>query len=176
MPTIRGSDKGSKKRYAGVINIGGQKELIFKGLETVRNDWTVLAKEFQKTLYQMIFEQQSYQHYIRDLVKQVHNQAHDELLVYRKRLRRPLLEYSKTNPPHVKAAKKLELELDKTLGKGDVIEYVITTNGPEPIAYRKSRIDYQHYIDKQLKPIADSILCFLGDSFEKNVQKQMELL
>ncbi len=176
MPTIRGSDKGSKKRYAGVINNNNQKELVFKGLETVRNDWTLLAKNFQKTLYEMIFEEQSYQEYIGKVVQQVQSQQHDNWLIYRKRLRRSLAEYSKTSPPHVKAARKLQFELDQPLGKGDVIEYVMTTNGPEPIAYRKSRIDYQHYIDKQMQPIADSILCFLGDSFEKNVQKQIELL
>lgn len=29
--------------------------MIFKGLETVRTDWTPLAQEFQQTLYKMIF-------------------------------------------------------------------------------------------------------------------------
>jgi DNA polymerase-2 len=31
-------------------------------------------------------------------------------------------------------------------------------------------IDYQHYIDKQLKPIADSILVLLDLSFDSIVQ------
>ncbi len=29
---------------------------------------------------------------------------------------------------------------------------------PEPLEYRRSAIDYEHYIDKQLRPIADAIL------------------
>ena len=48
MPTIRGSDKGSKKRYAGVVRRSGEDELVFKGLENVRTDWTRLARDFQR--------------------------------------------------------------------------------------------------------------------------------
>jgi len=46
MPTIRGSEKGSKKRYAGMVeNKASERELKFKGLENVRTDWTQLAKD-----------------------------------------------------------------------------------------------------------------------------------
>ncbi|MEZ5569741.1 MAG: DNA polymerase II [Halioglobus sp.] len=39
MPTVRGSDKGSKKRYAGVVaDASGEERLVFKGLENVRTD------------------------------------------------------------------------------------------------------------------------------------------
>ncbi len=44
------------------------------------------------------------------------------------------------------------------------IEYVITVNGPEPKEYSKSPIDYQHYIDKQLKPVEDAILPLLANN------------
>jgi DNA polymerase elongation subunit (family B) len=30
----------------------------------------------------------------------------------------------------------------------------------------KTQIDYDHYIDKQLQPIADAILCFYNTSFD----------
>jgi DNA polymerase-2 len=48
MPTMRGSDTGSKKRYAGLSGSGAGEKLIFKGLETVRTDWSELAKQFQQ--------------------------------------------------------------------------------------------------------------------------------
>ncbi|HID5576809.1 TPA: DNA polymerase II [Klebsiella pneumoniae] len=38
MPTIRGADTGSKKRYAGMIQEGDAQRMVFKGLETVRTD------------------------------------------------------------------------------------------------------------------------------------------
>lgn len=55
------------------------------------------------------------------------------------------------------------------------IEYLITLNGPEPHEYRNSPIDYQHYIDKQLKPVADAILPFIGTDFETLSAPQMGL-
>ena len=51
MPTIRGADTGSKKRYAGLIQEGDKQRMVFKGLETVRTDWTPLAQQFQQELY-----------------------------------------------------------------------------------------------------------------------------
>ena len=39
-----------------------------------------------------------------------------------------------------------------------------------------SDIDYQHYIDKQLKPIADSILVFLDERFDEIIDQQLTLL
>lgn len=56
MLTIRGSEEGSKKRYAGLIATSdGREELVFKGLESARTDWTRLAQQFQQNLYLRIF-------------------------------------------------------------------------------------------------------------------------
>jgi DNA polymerase-2 len=45
MPTVRGSEEGSKKRYAGLVRRkDGSDDLVFKGLETVRTDWTPLRR------------------------------------------------------------------------------------------------------------------------------------
>ncbi|EEG86687.1 hypothetical protein PROPEN_00980 [Proteus penneri ATCC 35198] len=52
MPTIRGMETGSKKRYAGLSN----DKMVFKGLETVRTDWTPLAqKNFNKSFIHAFF-------------------------------------------------------------------------------------------------------------------------
>ncbi|MGS2717184.1 DNA polymerase II [Eionea flava] len=176
MPTIRNSEKGSKKRYAGRIRKGVDSELVFKGLEAVRTDWTVLAKRFQTALYQKIFDRQTYQSYIVDTVNNVLSGAYDDDLLYQKRLRRDVLNYQKSNPPHIKAAKKYQAHCGEAMHKGDLIAYVITVNGPEPVDYLQSSIDYQHYIDKQLKPIANSILGFLDDDFERIIDTQLRLL
>jgi DNA polymerase-2 len=92
MPTIRGSTTGSKKRYAGIIKkiseVDGKlifnEELVFKGLETVRTDWTNLAKEFQRTLYLMIFKGEPYKDYICSTVAKLLSSDYDERLVYKK--------------------------------------------------------------------------------------------
>uniref|UniRef100_UPI0027D32B32 DNA polymerase domain-containing protein n=1 Tax=Klebsiella pneumoniae TaxID=573 RepID=UPI0027D32B32 len=89
MPTIRGMETGSKKRYAGLSH----DKMVFKGLETVRTDWTPLAQAFQKELYTRIFNQQPYQQFIRDYVADTLLGKYDDRLVYRKRLRRKLSDY-----------------------------------------------------------------------------------
>ncbi|MDR8449045.1 hypothetical protein FOJ93_20015, partial [Acinetobacter baumannii] len=104
-PTIRGADTGSKKRYAGMIQEGDAQRMVFKGLETVRTDWTPLAQQFQQELYLRIFRNQPYQDYVRETIARLMNGELDEQLVYRKRLRRPLAEYQRNVPPHVRAAR-----------------------------------------------------------------------
>jgi DNA polymerase-2 len=104
----------------------------------------------------------------------------DEQLVYRKRLRRKLEQYVKNIPPQVRAAR-LADELRQQQGlapryqnKG-WIRYVITLNGPEPVDHRQSPMDYQHYIDRQLKPVADAILPFIELDFDSLVDGQLGL-
>jgi DNA polymerase-2 len=180
MPTIRGSELGSKKRYAGLKTTNEGDELIFKGLETVRSDWTQLAKSFQLTLYKMVFARQNINDYLLQIIADTRSGKLNEQLIYRKRIRRRLDLYVKNVPPHVKAARLADKQngaLGRTLKyqhKG-WISYVITVNGPQPVEYLSSKIDYDHYVDKQIKPIAEGILPFIGLSFEDMISQQMEL-
>ncbi|MFM4649375.1 DNA polymerase II [Aeromonas bivalvium] len=180
MPTIRGLEKGSKKRYAGLVGQGESEHLVFKGLETVRTDWTMLAKQFQTRLYELVFHDEDPCDYVRTMVDETRAGRHDELLVYRKRLRQKLEEYQKNVPPHVRAARLADEEnlrrgLPQRYQHRGTISYLMTLAGPEPVEYRRSAIDYEHYIDKQLKPIADAILPFIGESFERICGRQLDL-
>ncbi|MCX7726713.1 MAG: DNA polymerase II, partial [Chitinispirillaceae bacterium] len=47
IPAVRGATHGSKKHYCGAKFIDNELKLYFKGMESVRSDWTDLAKEFQ---------------------------------------------------------------------------------------------------------------------------------
>ncbi len=177
MPTVRGSEAGSKKRYAGLLANG---EVMFKGLETVRSDWSPLARDFQQVLYRKIFEERPYEDYIKETVASIQNGDFEAELVLRKRLRRKLDDYVKNVPPHVQAARKAEevrkeKNLPSLFASGGWVEYLMTTNGPEPRQYRQSPIDYDFYIDKQLAPIADSILVFSGSSLDKILDRQIGL-
>ena len=55
-----------------------------------------------------------------------------------------------------------------------MVEYVITTDGPEPIQKIKHPIDYEHYINKQIKPIADTILLFFNKTFEEVIKSSKQ--
>ena len=159
----RGSETGAKKRYAGLLIENGEEKLEFVGMEFVRSDWTHLAKEFQVELYSRIFNNDEIEDWLREIVKKVKAGEYDEKLVYRKRLRKDVDEYTKNIPQHVKAARLLP----ETTG---TVYYVITKRGPIPVELKHTDIDYDHYIDKQLKPIADSVLSLLGESFDSIVQ------
>ena len=180
MPTIRGSDQGSKKRYAGLKRSEKGDELVFKGLETVRSDWTALAKNFQLTLYKMVFARQDVHHYVQQIIADTRAGKYDHELVYRKRIRRKLSHYVKNVPPHVKAARladqhyQAQGKAPRYQNKG-WISYVITVNGPEPLECRISAIDYEHYVDKQVRPIAEGILPFIGVSFKTISSAQLDL-
>lgn len=180
MPTIRGSETGSKKRYAGLIGEGDNEKIIFKGLESARTDWTPLAQRFQQQLYQMVFHGEDPSEYVRQFVEQTKAGQFDDELSYQKRLRRKLHEYQKNVPPQVRAARMAD-EINAKRGrplqyqnKGR-IEYVITINGPEPKEYQQSLIDYQHYVDKQIKPVAEAILPFIDIDFERLNAAQLGL-
>ena len=181
MPTIRGAEEGSKKRYAGLVRrADGSQEMIYKGLETVRSDWSPLAQQFQRELYRLIFLQQPYQRYLREFVSRTLAGELDDLLVYRKRLRRPLADYQRNVPPHVRAAR-LADAYNQQHGRplqyqnGGWIQYVISLAGPEPLEVRTSAIDYEHYLSRQLQPVADAILPFVGDDFATLIGGQLGL-
>ncbi|WP_413494498.1 DNA polymerase II [Morganella psychrotolerans] len=166
MPTIRGTEQGSKKRYAGLAG----DTLVFRGLETVRSDWTPLAQHFQQTLYRLIFDKMPYQQFIRDYVRDTLAGRYDDRLVYRKRLRRPLADYQRNVPPHVKAARiadeyNIRMKRPQQYQRGARISYIITRAGPQPLEILTAPVDYEHYINKQLMPIADAILPFMQDDF-----------
>jgi DNA polymerase-2 len=181
MPTVRGSDEGSKKRYAGLVTTGdGGDDVVYKGLETVRTDWTPLAQQFQQGLYSRVFRGEPHEEFVRDYVARTLRGEFDELLIYRKRLRRPLDEYERNVPPHVRAARMAD-EFHLGQGRpaqyrnGGWIRYLITVNGPEPLETLRSAIDYEHYLTRQLEPVADAILPFVGDSFARLTSPQQAL-
>jgi DNA polymerase II len=175
MPTVRGSDKGSKKRYAGVVAGKEGDRLVFKGLENVRTDWTRLARTFQEELYRRIFLEEPFSDYVKSVTARVLAGEEDSQLVYRKRLRRKIEDYQRNVPPHVQAARLYATRGLPVPSRGDWIEYVITTAGAEPANHPQAPLDYQHYVDRQLAPVADGILGFVGTSFSALTDKQIGL-
>ena len=171
MPTVRGERTGSKKRYAGLVrDANGDFDVVFKGLESVRTDWTPLARTFQRELYRRVFLEEPFEEYVQGTLDDLRAGRLDDQLVYRKRLRRPVAEYTHNVPPHVQAAAKLARP-------GRWVSYVITRGGPEPVAGAagRPRPDHEHYRERQLAPAADGILHFLGTSFADITDTQLRM-
>ncbi|MYM62650.1 DNA polymerase II [Pseudomaricurvus sp. HS19] len=180
MPTIRGAETGSKKRYAGLVATADGDKLVFKGLEAVRTDWTQKAREFQRELYRRVFAGEAFEDYIQQTLEEIRSGACDQQLVYRKRIRRPLAEYQRNVPPHVQAARKADEWLQATgrpprYERGGWIRYLLTVKGPEPLEHAPSALDYDTYIERQIAPLANGILHFLDTSFEAITARQFGL-
>lgn len=172
LPTMRGSDRGSKKRYAGLVRrADGTSELVVRGLEAVRTDWTPLARRVQRELFERVFHDRPVEDWLRELRASLLRGELDEELIYEKRLRQAASDYTAA-PPHVRAAQQLEEEEGMEV---DEIRYFITVNGPEPVSLRKSAIDYEHYLTKQLAPACDVVLPLLGTDFARVAGNQMSL-
>ncbi|HEX7662982.1 MAG TPA: DNA polymerase domain-containing protein, partial [Polyangiaceae bacterium] len=173
MPTVRGTAKGSKKRYAGwARKKSGEAGLVLRGLEAVRTDWTALARRAQRELLRRVFTDEPYAEWLADLVQALLRGDLDDELVYTKLLRRDLGDYaSESAPPHVRAAR-LRTSDDRNETQ---IAYVVTVKGPEPVNERKSPIDREHYLEKQLAPACDVVLSLLGTSFEREAGLQGSL-
>jgi DNA polymerase-2 len=168
MPTTRGSERGSKKRYAGLKRSG---ELVIRGLEAVRTDWTALARDAQRELLRRVFAGEPWQAWLLQLRSDVLAGLLDDQLVYRKRLRRDAADYASL-PPHVRAAQLATPEGEQTASD---VEYVITRSGPEPLSRLTAPIDHAHYLERQLAPAVDVVLRLLGTSYEREAGEQLRL-
>jgi DNA polymerase-2 len=162
-----GETRGRAKGYAGLLipedrisKMDIQEKPLdcmeIKGMEAVRRDWTDLAKGFQIGLLMLVFRRASLDeigHFVRSIQTDLFDGKLDENLVYRKLLRKPVSQYTHARPPHVRAASMLDPRDQRGL-----IRYIWTMDGPQPVDRRTSSPDYNHYVDKQLKPICQSFI------------------
>ena len=178
LPAVRGGGRGATKRYVGLA----QGELHFTGMEVVRRDWTALAHEVQRELYRRLFAGEPVEAYLREVIGEVTSGRRDPHLVYHKTLRKDAQEY-RALPPHVVAARKRRPATPTADGQlmaaaqREVIDYVITVEGPEPVASRTHPLDYEHYVERQIRPVAEPVLAALRRDFGevRRNERQLEL-
>jgi DNA polymerase-2 len=149
--------RGRAKGYAGLL-ASGAIEIV--GMEAVRHDWTGLAQDLQRDLLDWIFHDVPASEIagrIRALLRALREGRMDARLTYRKSLRKPVEAYTKSSPPHARAAALLPPE-ERT----GLIRYVWTADGPQPEARRTAPLDYAHYAEKQVRPIVESVAPYIG--------------
>ena len=78
----------------------------------------------------------------------------------------------RNTPPHVVAARKA------TQAQGRLVRYVMTVAGPEPADEVHHALDREHYVAKQVRPVAEPVLATLGLDFEQVIgdRRQLDLL
>jgi DNA polymerase-2 len=169
MPALRHGTTGARKRYAGLVQGAGEPRVVFTGMEVVRRDWTQLARQVQRELYERLFFDRPVDEYLRGVVEDLRAGRLDESLVYRKALRKRLDEYTASTPPHVAAARKMIAR------PGRIIDYVMTRAGPEPATERVSSFDHEHYVQKQIRPVAEPVLSLLSLDFDRVIGDDFQL-
>jgi DNA polymerase-2 len=134
------------------------------GMEAVRHDWTRLAGDLQRELLERVFHGEralEIGERARRILRDLRAGKMDGRLAYRKYLRKPVEAYTKSSPPHARAAALLPPE-ERT----GLIRYVWTTEGPQPESRRTAPLDYEHYVQKQVRPIVESIAPYIDLSTE----------
>ena len=168
-PRVRGGTQGSRKRYAGLLN--GNLHVV--GLEAVRRDWPEVARRLQRGMLERLFRDEPVAEFVREVVADLLAGRLDRELVTRKALRKGAVErYTSSTPAHVEAARRSKAKVGRT------VAYVMTRGGPEPLGpdgELPADLDRPHYVEKVVKPIAESILCELGQSFDEVTDSPRQL-
>jgi DNA polymerase II len=169
LASVRGGSQGARKRYAG-LRMGAQ-DIEFVGMEVVRRDWTPLAKKVQRNLFARLFKGEEVAAYLSAEVKALRSGKLDELLVYRKGLRKALSSYTANVPPHVQAVKKAQAQSAAQHKPPPpaprVVAYVMTTAGPELVSEMQHTLDREYYVERQVRPVAEPVLEALGLDFNQ---------
>ena len=178
IPRLKGDaspeGRGRGKGYAGLLlSADGSTEVEVRGMEAVRSDFTPLARRFQVELLRRLFAgapEEALRGYGLEIAGQLARGELDAELVYRKALRRAAKDYD-AQTPQVRAA--------RLLGWSDRrgrVDYVMTRAGAEPVEARSgSPLDYAHYRERQLLPIARSIASAVGMSADGWLGDEVQL-
>jgi DNA polymerase-2 len=169
------AQRGRAKGYGGYLipPDAGKETVEVKGMEAVRSDVTALARRVQLELLELVFSgggEEAFLGKVREALAELEAGRLDAELVYRKRLTRPPESYTSSTPPQVKAARALGWK-----GRRGVVEYVWTTSGAEPAALPHGPLDYRHYAQAQLLPMAKSIADAAGWDMEEFFRKDSGL-
>ncbi len=164
---------GAKKKYALLSEDG---HIIIKGFETIRRNWSFIAKETQREILNIILKEDNPKkafNYVKNIITDLRDKKIPiEKVVIHTQLQKQIGEYDSIGP-HVAAAQRM---IDKGIpvGPGSLIKYVITKGkGKEKIRDRArlpeeiSQDDYDsdYYINNQIIPSVEKIFEVLG--FEK---------
>tara|TARA_Y100000310_G_scaffold345673_1_gene468101 strand:- start:6456 stop:8930 length:2475 start_codon:yes stop_codon:yes gene_type:complete len=177
----KGEEGGAKKKYA-LIDEDGKIKIV--GFETVRGDWSGIAKEVQKKVLDIILIENDLKkavNYVRGIINDTNNNKIPiNKMVIKKQLTKEVDEYSAIGP-HVNVAKKM-IKKGEYVGAGSEIRYVVQDlkgsvgEGSVP-ADEAKKYDPEYYITKQIIPAVERIFYAVGYSKEDliGLQKQKSL-
>lgn len=164
----RGEIKGAKKKYA-LINEEG--EIKVRGFETVRRDWSYVAKETQNKVLEIILKEKNKKKafdYLVGVISKVRNKEFPlDLMIIQTQLKKDIEDYEQIGP-HVAVAQKMRRN-KQFVGPGLIIRYVITEGkgmirdrAKLPEECKDKEYDAEYYVNNQLIPAVVRIFEVLG--------------
>jgi DNA polymerase, archaea type len=175
---MKGSDRGAKKKYALMDSEGDMK---ITGFETVRRNWSPLAKRVQKEVLRLTLGNKKDEavEFVRKVVTELKSgKANLKDLLIRTQITKELSKYSSIGP-HVAVALRM-VENGERVVPGTVVEYVIGRGSG--LIREKARLvneineyDVDYYLDHQIIPSVMPIFEVLGfkedEIFSQSSQK-----
>jgi DNA polymerase elongation subunit (family B) len=164
---LKGKEGGAKKKYALLAENG---EMKITGFETVRRNWSPIAKEVQEEVLHLVLEDRKEEAlvYVKDIVKELKKGEIDlNKLIIKTQITKDLASYSSIGP-HVAVALRL-LEQGVKVSPGMVVEYVIAKGSG--LIREKAKLleevkpgeyDADYYLYNQIIPAVSSIFAVLG--------------
>jgi DNA polymerase I len=164
----KGAESGAKKKYAMIDESGGIKIV---GFETVRRNWSFIAKEVQKKVIDLILREGAVKEaitYAKETIDSLRNHEIpvNKVLIHTQ-LQKNISEYTSIGP-HVAAAKRM-VDKGVPVAPGTIIKYVVVKGKglirekvrlPEEITPEDYDADY--YIEHQIIPSVERIFLALG--------------
>ncbi|MBU2634342.1 MAG: DNA-directed DNA polymerase, partial [Nanoarchaeota archaeon] len=157
----KGESYGAKKKYA-VIDEKNNIKII--GFETVRGDWSFIARDTQKNVIELILKEGNFENalkYVKKIITQIKdNKIELNKMIIKTQLKMNLENY-KLIGPHVAVARYMKSK-GVSVGEGSVISFIVSTG--EGLIRDRSKIpsecknyDIEYYINNQVIPAVEKI-------------------
>ena len=175
---------GAKKKYALLSEDG---TLKIRGFETVRRNWSLIAKNAQEKVLDIVLRENDTKKaldYIKQVVSDLKNKKIplNEVIMHTQ-LQKEILDYANKGP-HVAAAQRL-MNRGRQISPGTMIKYVVTQGNDIirnrvklPDEIKDTDYDAAYYIDNQVIPAVERIFNVLGytkeDLLEIKEQTKLE--
>ena len=175
---------GAKKKYALISESG---TLKIKGFETVRRNWSLIAKDAQERILELVLREHDTKkavEYVKSIIDDLKNKRVPiGQVVIHTQLQKDVLDYA-SKGPHVAVAQRL-INKGRQITPGTIIKYVVTQGSdiirnrsklPEEV--KENEYDPDYYINNQVIPAVERIFNVLGykkeDLLEIKEQTKLE--